>query len=290
MRGDEVDYEAEREVDLAQWWHAIAARWWLALLGLVLGAAIGYVLALGGGTVYRAEATIYLGQPFSPGGGSPIQSLATNPTTVNEIVRSQSALKAASRASGIPASRLRGNVTSQVVSASGVRRLPTQTPLIDISVKGSAPVKTERAANALAQRVVNRTSGYVTTKIQSYSKRIETQSRELTSIEKRIDALNRFLDESDASLAGLDRLELISQLDNAEARRGQIIDQIISAQQLLALAEDVEKPRVVEPAASVKTSARSARTSVVVGAILGLLLGALAALLWEPATRRARTA
>ena len=285
MRGDDIDYDAEREVDLARWWDAIVARWWLVLLGLVAGAAIGYVLALGGGTVYRAEATLYLGQPFSPGGGSPVQSLATNPTTVNQIIRSEAALKGASRASGIKVSRLRGNTSSQVVSASGVRRLPTQTALIEIAVKGSAPVKTERAANFLAQRVINKTSGYVQTKMQTYRRRVETQSRLLTSVERRIEELSRFLDAGEG-LTGLERLELISQLDNNEARRGQIIDTIAAAQQLLALAEDVELARIVEPAAAVKTSARSKRTSIVVGGILGLLLGGIAALLWEPATRR----
>jgi uncharacterized protein involved in exopolysaccharide biosynthesis len=285
MRPGQIDTEAEREVDLARWWDAIAARWWLVLLGLLAGAAIGYVLALGGGTVYRAEATLYLGQPFSPGGGSPVQSLATNPTTVNQIIRSEAALKGASRASGIKVGRLRGNTSSQVVSASGVRRLPTQTPLIEISVKGPAPVKTERAADFLAQRVINKTSGYVQTKMQTYRRRVETQSRLLTSVERRIEELSRFLDAGEG-LTGLERLELISQLDNNEARRGQIIDTIAAAQQLLALAEDVELARVVEPAAAVKTSARSKRTSIVVGAILGLLLGGIAALLWEPATRR----
>lgn len=285
MARDELDYDSEREVDLARSWEKVVARWWLPLLGLVAGAAIGYVLALGGGTVYRAEATLYLGQPFSPGGGSPVQSLATNPTTVNSIIRAESALKAASRASGIPVSKLRGNTSSQVVSASGIRRLPTQTALIEIAVKGPAPVKTERAANFLAQRVIARTSGYVQTKMRTYRGRVETQSKLLTSSERRIEELNRFLDRSD-SLAGLERLELISQLDNAEARRGQILDQIAAAQQLLALAKDVELARVVEPAAAVKTSARSKRTSILVGSILGLLLGGIAALLWEPATRR----
>jgi uncharacterized protein involved in exopolysaccharide biosynthesis len=284
MRVENVDPDAEREVDLARWRSALAARWWLPLLGLLAGVAVGYVLALGGGTVYKAEATVYLGQPFSPGGGAPVQSLATNPSTVGEIIRSEAALKAAARASGLRVGQLRGNVSSQVASAAGVRRLPSQTPIVDISVKGPAPVKTEKAANALARRVVERTSGYVTKKIETYERRLTTQSRELTSSEQRIDALNEVVRNS-RDLSPLERLDLISQLDNAEGRRGQIIDQISVAQQLLALAHDVESARIVEPAAAVKTSARSKRTSVVVGALIGLLLGGIAALLWDPAAR-----
>ena len=282
---DSLDYDAEREVDLARWRTALAARWWLPLLGLLAGAAIGYVLALGGGTVYQAEATIYLGQPFSPGGGAPVQSLQTNRTTVNQVVRSESALKAAARASGVPVAKLRGNVSSAVVSATGVRLLATQTPLIEIAVKADGPAKAERAADALAERVVQKTSGYVDTKMETYKRRLTSLSRQLTSIESRIVALNGVVAGSEG-LSPLERLELISQQDNAESRRGQIIDQLSVAHQLLALAEDVERARVVEPAAAVKTSARSRRTSVVVGSLIGLLLGAAAALLWDHVTRK----
>jgi uncharacterized protein involved in exopolysaccharide biosynthesis len=63
---EELDLDAEREVDVRGWWEAVKARWWLPVLGLLLGLAAGYALALGGGDVYRAEATLYLGQPFSP--------------------------------------------------------------------------------------------------------------------------------------------------------------------------------------------------------------------------------
>jgi uncharacterized protein involved in exopolysaccharide biosynthesis len=282
VRPEPIDYDAEREVDLARWRRSLAARWWLPLLGLLAGIAAGYVLALGGGKVYKAEATLYLGQPFSPGGGAPVQSLATNRTTVNQIIHSESALKDAARKSGLRLGQLRGNVSSQVVSATGVRLLPSQTPLIELSVKGPAPVKTEKAANALAARVVERTSGYVDKKIETYRTRLTTQSKELSSIETRIDALNAVVAKS-GGLSPLDRLDLISQLDNAEARRGQIIDQLSVAQQLLALAEDVERARVVEPAAAVKTSARSKRTSIVVGGLIGLILGGIGALVWDRA-------
>src|SRR4029077_14751261 len=49
------DPDAEREVDLRSVWERIAARWWLPVLGIVLGAILGFALALGGGKVYQAE-------------------------------------------------------------------------------------------------------------------------------------------------------------------------------------------------------------------------------------------
>src|SRR5918998_3874580 len=82
----ELDLDAEREVDVRGWWDAVRARWWLPVLGLLLGLVAGYALALGGGNVYRAEATLYLGQPFSPTGGAPVPGVATNPSNVDQIV------------------------------------------------------------------------------------------------------------------------------------------------------------------------------------------------------------
>ena len=50
----------------------------------------------------------------------------------------------------------------------------------------------------------------------------------------------------------------------------------------------MEKSRVVEPAAAGKTTARSSRTSLLVGALLGLLVGIVAALAAEPVLARRR--
>src|SRR3954470_16737182 len=124
------DPDAEREVDLRSVWERIAARWWLPVLGLLLGAVIGFALALGGGKVYEAETLVAMGQPFSPNGGAPVQSFLTNARAVSEIVRSEAALEAAARASGLRVRALRGNVASAIVGASGPGARPTGAPLV----------------------------------------------------------------------------------------------------------------------------------------------------------------
>ncbi|MCS7007753.1 MAG: Wzz/FepE/Etk N-terminal domain-containing protein, partial [Gaiellaceae bacterium] len=95
---------AEREVDLASAWGRLTLRWWLPVGGLLLGAVLGLIVALSGGTVWTAATIIYLGQPFAS--GAQIQSLATNPRTVAEIVRSEAVLRDVSRRSGIPVAKL----------------------------------------------------------------------------------------------------------------------------------------------------------------------------------------
>jgi uncharacterized protein involved in exopolysaccharide biosynthesis len=69
----EPDLDAEREVDVGRYADALVARWWLPVLGMLVGVAIGYLLSLGGVEVYRAEATVFVGAPFAPGGNLPLK-------------------------------------------------------------------------------------------------------------------------------------------------------------------------------------------------------------------------
>ena len=60
----------------------------------------------------------------------------------------------------------------------------------------------------------------------------------------------------------------------------------ITAQQLLTQAIQIERPSVLTRGAAVRVTARSRRNSTVVGAFLGLVIGLIAALLWEPLVTR----
>ena len=71
-----------------------------------------------------------------------------------------------------------------------------------------------------------------------------------------------------------------------EQRRGALEEDRLQARQLLALAEQVELPRIIDRGAATKTTARSTRNSAAVAGLIGLLLGFLAALLWEPIAAR----
>src|SRR6476660_9822311 len=133
------DDAAEREVDLRALQARLQARWWLLVAGLVIGAIIGILLAAGSGQTWRAKTLLYLGQPFTTSGGGQIQSLATNPRTVSEIVHSEFALRRAAAASGVRLGQLRGHVASAaVVSATQSK---ATSPLVDITVEGAARLK-----------------------------------------------------------------------------------------------------------------------------------------------------
>ncbi|MBA2462196.1 MAG: hypothetical protein H0V45_10610 [Actinobacteria bacterium] len=284
----EPDLDAEQEVDLRSAWSRIAARWWLPALGIVLGAIVGYALALGGGQVYRAETLVYLGQPFTPQGGGVIpNSIATNPRIVGEIVRSEAALKAASRASGIRVPKLRGSISTQPIIAAGQGRTGTTT-LYEIAVTADAPRKAERAANALSSRVSGTAGEYVDAKVKTLEEQIGTDEDEIDGINNRFDIAAR---EQAAALANktlpvAERFLIVTSLNSTlsalEQRRSTIQEDLLNARQLLTLATMVEQSRVIEPAVAAKTTARSTRNAALVGALIGLLLGCAAALTADP--------
>src|SRR5919204_1503619 len=275
------DPEVEQEIDFGRYWNAILARLWLPLLGIAIGLGLGYLSTLGGHTVYQAEAVVYLGQPLAPNGAAPLQSLATNPSTTREIVRSASALRQASRVSGLPFPNLRGHVSTVAVATATTKKSATGvTPLVRIRVTGAAPLKVALAANALADRVVHNVSQYADLKISSFTAQLAALDKALASIDLRLQALTAQV--KSAGISALDKLLLMSDSDILQQRQASLVDQRTTTQQLLFVAQTVERARVVSRASAVNTTARSIRSSLLVGALIGLVLGLIAALLWDP--------
>ena len=289
-----AELEGEDEVDLRSAWTRIAARWWLPVAGLVSGAVVGVLVSVGGGDVYRAESLLYLGQPFTTSGGGQIQSLATNPRTVSEIVRSESALKRAAAESGLRLSQLRGHVSSQAVTAVGQTRAVS--PLVEVVVDAPSGAKAQRAADSLARSVIRQVSTYVDRKIELLRRQITSGETELDSIDQRVAQAQGQLDQlqRDRSISPSERLiaglSLNQSIGFAEQRRATVQEDLYANQQLLSLAVNVEKSRVVQAAAASRETATSRRNAAVVGGLAGLLLGTLAALVADPLLARRNAA
>jgi hypothetical protein len=285
------DPDAEREVDLRAAWTRITARWWLPLAGLVVGAVLGVLVSVGGGTVYEAKTLLYVGQPFAPNGGGQIQSLATNPKTASQIIRSESAIKRAAGAAGLRPGQLRGNVTSQAITSPGSasRNL---SPLLEIIVQAPAAAKAERAAASLADSVIAPVSAYVDRKIALLNEQVKTDNEGLQAANSRIQGALAQQKQArlDKGLSLAVRLLIQSSANSTlqffEARVSNLRQDRTAAMQLLSLAEEVERSRVVEAPSSVSTTSTSQRNAAVIGGLIGLLLGALAASIADPFLQR----
>jgi uncharacterized protein involved in exopolysaccharide biosynthesis len=276
-----AELDVEREVDFAGYARAIAARWWLLVLGAVLGAVLGFLLGRSDGSTFQAQAIVYLGQPLTATGSASISSLASDPSGVAAIARSQEVIEKVAGQVGMRPAELRRGISA---SALGERRAQTTVTLVGITVRGDERAPAERAANLLAEEVVDRASSYADDKIATYEQRLEAQQGRVETLERQLDevaaAIQRGGDLSSAEQLTLTTLLAVRQEQLAEAQ-----DQVLSVEQLLTQARDVERGRIVTQASAARVDARSTRTSIVVGALIGLLLGALAALLWGPLGR-----
>jgi uncharacterized protein involved in exopolysaccharide biosynthesis len=277
--------DTEVEVDLGTWRRAILTLWWLPVGGLVLGAIVGYLYTFHGGANYKATALISLGQPTSPG-GILVPSYGTNPLAVTQIVNAASVQAQAAQSAALRPLALSGHVSVGTVGSAGTGATRTQ-PLISLTVTGAQPKKIAAAANVLAAVVVERTTArYVSEKIETFEATLANVTRQLAAITSQLAGINRKL-AATTQADPLQRLVIVGQQNNAETRQGNLIAQQETLQQQLAFANQVEAARVVVAAAPVAASAHSRSSSLAVGAVIGLILGMIAAIVRRPNRRSA---
>jgi hypothetical protein len=292
MNQPRLDLDAEREVDLGSAWSRILSHWWLPVAGLVLGALLGIGAASKGGTVFEANTLLYMGQPFTPSGGGQIQSLQTNPKTVPEIIRTDAAIEKAAAVSGLTRAQLRGNVTSQPITIATGQTGRNLSPLVQITVQAKQKEKAEKASLSFSQSVMTVLSPYVDTKIKQLNEQLTTDEAQLERIDTRVDGLfaqqKQILSGNGLSLG--DRL-IVSQginsnLSLAEAQRLTIQQDLTATRQLLSLADQVERSRVISDPIGKRTSATSRRNAAIIGGLAGLVLGAVLAVMLDGLLRR----
>ncbi len=274
------DLEPEREIDFSSYLDALVARWWLPVAGLVVGAVIGYFLALGGKDVYRAQATVYVGTPYGAS-GQIIQTTQTNPNTVAQVARGQETLQQVAQSSGMTVRQLRAGVSTRPIKSGAPKGAPNQ--LYAVTVEGPRRAQVSAAANQIAAKVVATTGGYAKLKVDTFRQQIASDQQQLDAIDQQAAQVRAQMN----SASSTERLTLGTLLLAMEQRRGTLEQDRLQARQLLAQAEQVELPRVIDRGVAAKATARSPRNSVVVAGLIGLIIGLFAALLWEPISARA---
>jgi uncharacterized protein involved in exopolysaccharide biosynthesis len=257
------DPEAEQEVDFSKYWRLLAARWWVPIGALVLGAIVGYAVALGGAQRYSASATIYLGQPYTASGNVALQALQTNPSSVSTVAHSLAIDQRVATQCKAKTGSFRSGISTKPIAGSIAKN--GQNPLVSLSVQSAKKRVASCAANELAKDVVSRISGYAVEKISSFRAQLAQQEREIKALDSAI---------SDPNVTTTDKLLLQVQLNSAQS-------DLSTTTQLLHQATAVEEPSVFTPASSARVTARSKRNSVVVAGLIGLVLGGLLALFWD---------
>jgi capsular polysaccharide biosynthesis protein len=257
------DREAEQEVDFARHAKLLATRWWLPAAGFVLGAIIGFAVSSSGSQVYSANATVYLGQPYSASGNIQLQDLQTNPSVVTAIVHSQAIDGSVAAQCKAKVSAISGGISTQ--SVAGHLSSNGQNPMVTISVQARKAKLAACVASGLAHKVVDKTSLYAVRKINNLLSEVAADDAAIRAINARL---------ASRQLTTTDRLIYETQLRAYQQDK-------LAAAELLQQARQVEQPRVLVRAAGQRVTAQSRRNRVIVAALIGLVLGALVAVLWD---------
>jgi hypothetical protein len=140
--------------------------------------------------------------------------------------------------------------------------------------------------------VIKQVAPYQTAKIQSLRDQLAYDDAQLKAISDRLESA-RATQASvlrDKSISGTDKLVALANLNSvitlALQQQNTISLDRFTVRQQLSLAQDVEVGRIVSAASATKTAGANSRTGAAVGGLIGLIVGILAALLWDPIARR----
>ena len=233
MSGDKpgADLGAEREIDLRSWLDALRSRWWIAVAGLVVGAVIGGVYSLSGGSTYTATALI------APRPGvQPERQLAGPHATSRARPRSRRSRRrrlrseyAAAKARHEPSAKLRGHVTTSTVNRQTRRpareheQRPRPDPVAARTGRSAPRTPRTRSPSCIKNADDLGLRQAVDRDLRGHARR--TTQQRLKTLQTRINALNAALAKQQG-LSPLDQLVLASQLDAAQAAYGQTLDSL----------------------------------------------------------------
>jgi capsular polysaccharide biosynthesis protein len=291
MSTPENDPGAERDVDLARWRAALARRWWIVAVGAVAGIVVGGLYSLSGGSIYQASVLLAPSQAFSPN-GSPVLSYQSSPRNINVLASDPRTLTDVvadvekNDHLHIALDQLRGHVSTASLSTGlGTSTATRGSQLIQITVQLPKEAETAAAANALGARLAAlSTSPYVTQSIATLKQDLAGNQEQLKDVQLQVDQFNNVL--KTQQLNPFDKLTLVTQLGNAELREGNLNDKIETQSQEVTLTETIEKASIIGGSAvAVKTTARSRRNAILVGLLIGLIIGGIAAIVADTRKR-----
>jgi hypothetical protein len=290
-------------VRVTEYFRRAARRWYVVVLAVVAAVALVFLHGVSGATKQSAAtASVYLGQPFTPGGASVLTSTPlSNPAISIQYVTAPQQIATAAKAAGIDHRSLRKHVSvlsSTPAGAGGTGKASTGggPPTITINVEGPwAPAKVQTATNSMAQSLITYANRYTTLKTSLIARRVATEKATMKTLQEVQMRAHENLNAIDASSAApLDKVAasspFVSDLSSAADQIGTLTLNLTNDQVALVATRDIESSQYISRAVGHKVSAATRRSSLIIAAMVGLIVGVGLALAWEALSVRPRRA
>jgi hypothetical protein len=293
-----------REVRVTEYARRVARRWYVVIAAIVIAVGLVFLHKVSGTTNQStATASIYLGEPLAAGGGGVIANTPqSNSGIAVTFVKSTATLAEAARAAHLTSARLHGHVSviASNPSAGGTAGSATKTtggsPTISITVEGPwSRLRVEAAAESLAKSLIAFENRYSDIKRRQLKTRITAEQAEITRLQAMIERANAALRKIDSSsLSSVDKATASASwgaiLATSTQQFGDVSAQRPTDQIALAAVDSIESAQMITDARGRQVSAVRRRSSFVVAAFIGLIVGVGLALAWdEVRTRRSGT-
>jgi hypothetical protein len=280
----------------------VLRRWYVVVLAIIVAIAVVFlhgVSAAHGQS--QASAIVYIGQPTTPNGSAVFPNPPfSNPSAVTATINSQASLEAASRASGVPVSEIRGNVAAHLLSGGGggaaaaaaAAKASSGANYYTVIAEGPWGARKAAAiANSLAAAVRNGASTYSSIKIRQLRVAIAGERSSIATLETTDASAQRTANAlapkagsnpSDAAVMASLLSQISANTATIASTRNQLSQDTIS----LASATGIEAPQITTVAVGHGVSATNRRSSLVVAAGVGLIVGIALALAVDAVRRR----
>jgi uncharacterized membrane protein (DUF441 family) len=286
-----------REVGAGTYVRRVARRWYVVVAAVAIAVAFVIFHGVTGATRQAsATATVYLGTPYSPtGAGILPSSPLSNAGIAIAYVKSPQQIRAAAGAAGISASKLRSHVSVLPVGGpvnGGKNVTVTATPTMSITVEGPwTRLEVGKATNSLAQALIDYANRYSNQKAAVVRAKVASEQRELTDLLAAQKRTQRNLARLDASSGpALDRVAAtapyLGDLAASVTQITAVTENLTNDQVGLLGARDIEAAQFLTHGNGRRLAAATRRSSVVVGALIGLILGIALALGWDSLAAR----
>jgi len=266
----------EREITLRDYGRVLWAGRWVLLVAAVGAALVGLVASLVRETQYTASSIVYLGLATTAGTGVPVSTPFTTPATAQKVLAGDEFIQKAADAAGVDPERVRDGVRFSV------ERIPgavggNQPTVATITYRDRDRPTAIRVANAYSDGVFGFVADYYQGVFDAYQATVDHRGKRIDQITASLDRLRGQATANATLLVSLQQELATVQFSADEATIA------------LAKTRQIEQPRLISRATSASSSARPDRRlrSVVFGAILGLILGAIVTFVWRggPADR-----
>jgi hypothetical protein len=287
--------EPAAELRISEYAGRVVRNWYVVLIAVAAAVLLVVLHTVGTGKQSQGQATVFLGTPLTPVGGTSLTNIAVaNPTSAAAYLHTGSVLDAAAQKAGIKSGAALRKHLSVTVLQNTTTKATGAAPNVQITLSGPYDKTAAQAAvRSLGDALIAWANRYQTAKSNLLSAQIATDKATLTSLQAvlaeaqtQLKALGRSGASSTdkATITGT----LLATISDTGSRIDTISYQMTQNEIFQASASDVEAASYIQQPTGGRVSASNRKSSLIVAVFAGLIVGVILALLWDAVRRRPR--